>query len=51
MLFACGALPMSIYDNVVYGPRLTGVRQSAVWMRSSRKAFQAAFLWDEVKDR
>jgi phosphate transport system ATP-binding protein len=52
MVFALPVpLPMSIYDNVVYGPRLTGIRQSSRLDEIVEKSLQAAFLWDEVKDR
>jgi phosphate transport system ATP-binding protein len=52
MLFALPvALPMSIYENVVYGPRLTGIRKRARLDEIVERSLQAAFLWDEVKDR
>ncbi len=52
MVFALPVpLPMSIYDNVIYGPRLTGVRQTGRLDEIVEKSLQAAFLWDEVKDR
>ncbi len=52
MVFALPvALPMSIYENVVYGPRLSGVRNSKRLEELVEKSLQAAFLWDEVKDR
>jgi phosphate transport system ATP-binding protein len=52
MLFALPvALPMSIYENVVYGPRLSGIRQRARLDEIVERSLQAAFLWDEVKDR
>ena len=44
-------LPMSIYDNVVYGPRLTGIRDRARLDALVEHTLTAAFLWDEVKDR
>ncbi len=44
-------LPMSIYDNVVYGPRLSGVRNKAKLDALVEETLTAAFLWDEVKDR
>lgn len=44
-------LPMSIYDNVVYGPRLSGVRNKARLDELVEQTLTAAFLWDEVKDR
>jgi phosphate transport system ATP-binding protein len=44
-------LPMSIYDNVAYGPRLYGVRQRGALNAIVEKELRAAGLWDEVKDR
>lgn len=44
-------LPMSIYDNVVYGPRLSGVRNRAALDEIVERTLKSAFLWDEVKDR
>jgi phosphate transport system ATP-binding protein len=44
-------LPMSIYDNVVYGPRLSGIRNKARLDELVEQTLTAAFLWDEVKDR
>ncbi len=44
-------LPMSIYDNVVYGPRLSGVRKRPTLDALVERTLKAAFLWDEVKDR
>jgi phosphate transport system ATP-binding protein len=52
MVFALPVpLPMSIYDNIVYGPRLTGIHQPNRLDEIVEKSLQAAFLWDEVKDR
>jgi len=52
MLFALPvALPMSIYENVVYGPRLSGIRTRARLDEIVECSLKAAFLWDEVKDR
>ena len=44
-------LPMSIYDNVAYGPRLHGQQKREVLDAIVRRQLQAAGLWDEVKDR
>jgi phosphate transport system ATP-binding protein len=44
-------LPMSIYDNVAYGPRLYGIRKRAELDGLVEKELRAAGLWDEVKDR
>ncbi len=43
--------PMSIYDNVAYGPRTHGVRSKAVLDDIVEKALQDAAIWNEVKDR
>jgi len=44
-------LPMSIFDNISYGPRLSGNKSKAALEESVEKALQMAALWDEVKDR
>jgi phosphate transport system ATP-binding protein len=44
-------LPMSIYENVAYGPRLYGQRNRKVLHTIVEKQLRAAKLWDEVKDR
>jgi phosphate transport system ATP-binding protein len=44
-------LPMSIYDNVAYGPRLYGMHKRAALDAVVQKQLQAAGIWDEVKDR
>jgi phosphate transport system ATP-binding protein len=52
MVFALPiALPMSIYENIVYGPRLAGVRNRAKLDEIVEKSLTAAFMWNEVKDR
>ena len=43
--------PMSIYDNVAYGPRGMGVRDRAVLDELVEDALRRAALWDEVKDK
>ena len=43
--------PKSIYDNVAYGPRLSGVKKKADLDALVEKALRGAALWDEVKDR
>jgi phosphate transport system ATP-binding protein len=51
MVFALPvALPMSIYDNVLYGPRQSG-NHHGHYDEIVERALKAAFLWDEVKDR
>jgi phosphate transport system ATP-binding protein len=44
-------LPMSIYDNVAYGPRVHGLCKRADLNTLVEKELQAAGLWEEVKDR
>lgn len=43
--------PMSIYENVVYGLRLKGVRDKQVLDEAVEKSLKGASIWDEVKDR
>ena len=45
------ALPLSIYENVAYGPRLKGIREKGRLDEIVATSLQAAVLWDEVKDR
>lgn len=52
MVFALPVpLPMSIYENIVYGPRLMGIRNGGKLDEIVERTLKAAFLWDEVKDR
>jgi phosphate transport system ATP-binding protein len=43
--------PKSIYENVVFGPRVAGVRNRAVLYEIVERCLRRAALWDEVKDR
>ena len=43
--------PKSIFDNVVYGLRITGVRDRSTLDAAVEKSLTLAALWDEVKDR
>jgi phosphate transport system ATP-binding protein len=43
--------PMSIYDNIAYGPRTHGIRARAKLDAIVEKALKDAAIWDEVKDR
>jgi phosphate transport system ATP-binding protein len=43
--------PKSIYDNVAYGPRLSGVKKKSELDAAVEKSLRGAALWDEVKDR
>jgi phosphate transport system ATP-binding protein len=44
-------LPMSIFDNVAYGPKIHGLRDKAALTGLVHRELIAAGLWDEVKDR
>ena len=43
--------PMSIYDNIAYGPRTHGIRSKAKLDEIVEKSLRGAAIWDEVKDR
>ena len=43
--------PMSIYDNVAYGPRTHGIRSKVQLDEIVENSLKAAAIWDEVKDR
>ncbi len=43
--------PMSIYDNIAYGPRIHGAPSKSVLDEVVEKSLTGAALWDEVKDR
>ena len=43
--------PMSIYDNVAYGPRAHGIRKKAELDEIVERSLRDAAIWDEVKDR
>ena len=43
--------PMSIYDNIAYGPRTHGIRSKAKLDEIVEKSLRNAAIWDEVKDR
>ena len=43
--------PMSIYDNIAYGPRTHGIRRKADLDEIIEKSLRQASIWDEVKDR
>lgn len=44
-------LPMSIFDNIAYGPRLRGNKTKAALEEGVENALNMAALWDDVKDR
>ena len=43
--------PMSIYDNIAYGPRTHGIRNKKELDEIVEKSLRGAAIWDEVKDR
>ena len=43
--------PMSIYDNIAYGPRLHGIHRRALLDEIVEKSLRDAAIWEEVKDR
>lgn len=45
------ALPLSIYENVAYGPRLKGIREKSRLEEIVAASLKAAVLWEEVRDR
>jgi phosphate transport system ATP-binding protein len=44
-------LPISIYQNIAYGPKVHGITNKAKVDQIVEEALQKAYLWDEVKDR
>jgi phosphate transport system ATP-binding protein len=52
MVYAVPApLPCSIYDNIAYGPKVSGIRSRSQLDELVEFGLKNAFLWDEVKDR
>ena len=43
--------PMSVYDNIAYGPRTHGMRKKAELDEIVEKSLRDAAIWDELKDR
>ena len=43
--------PMSIYDNIAYGPRIHGQKNKAILDELVERSLVGAALWDEIKDR
>ena len=43
--------PMSVYDNVAYGPRTLGVHKRAELDEIVEKSLRGAYMWDDLKDR
>lgn len=44
-------LPLSIFDNVAYGPRMQGIRNKTKLKENVESCLKQAYLWEEVKDR
>ena len=52
MIFALPTpLPLSIYENIAYGPRVHGMNQKKILDQIVEETLKSAFLWEEVKDR
>lgn len=52
MIFALPqVLPISVYDNVAYGPRMHGIKNESALDAIVEESLKASFLWDEVKNR
>ena len=43
--------PMSVYDNIAYGPRTHGIRSKAKLDDIVERSLKSAAIWDELKDR
>lgn len=43
--------PMSIYDNIAYGPRIHGIKNKAKLDEIVETSLKGAAIWDEIKDR
>ena len=43
--------PMSIYDNVAYGPRIHGIKDKKILNKIVGESLKSAAIWEEVKDR
>ena len=43
--------PMSIYDNIAYGPRIDGIKDRKKLDKIVEESLKSAAIWDEVKDR
>jgi phosphate transport system ATP-binding protein len=43
--------PKSIYENVVFGPKIHGIKDKNLLMEIAENSLKRAALWDEVKDR
>lgn len=43
--------PMSVFDNIAYGPRIHGTKNKAVLREIVERSLKAAALWDDLKDR
>lgn len=43
--------PMSVYDNIAYGPRLNGIRKKSILNEIVERSLRQAAVWDECKDK
>jgi len=44
-------LPMTVFDNIAYGPRLSGIKNKKILAETVEECLGMASLWDEIKDR
>jgi phosphate transport system ATP-binding protein len=44
-------LPLSIYENIVYGMRMQGIRYATLLDEAVERSLRESYLWEEVKDR
>jgi len=44
-------LPMSVFDNIAYGPRMNGEKNRKILSETVEQALKMAALWDDIKDR
>ena len=44
-------LPMSVFDNIAYGPRMNGAKSRKILSETVEQALKTAALWDDIKDR
>jgi len=44
-------LPMTVFDNIAYGPRMSGIKDTKRLSNIVERSLKQAYLWDEVKDR
>ncbi len=45
------AFPLSVFDNIAYGPRLHGIHRSSTLQETVERCLRGIHMWDEIKDR